>query len=141
MGECSKCSVRDSGERRTCIVSSNDERVSILPAGDPRICGTSALSATTDLSALYERAAATEAANDTLARAVDAAADLPAPLADALLDATRAAFAGGMHVAAAVSAAVLAGVVVLVATQLRHVRPSGAAGANEVAGNRRSAER
>ena len=71
-------------------------------------------------------AAAAQAARDTLAGATAAAAGLPDELAAALLTSARAAYTSGLHVAAAVSAILLAGVAVLVVTLLRHVRPSGA---------------
>jgi DHA2 family multidrug resistance protein-like MFS transporter len=70
-------------------------------------------------------AGAAEAARDTLAGATAAAANLPEPLATALLTPAREAFTNGMHVAAGVSAVLLLGVAVLVVTALRNVRPSG----------------
>jgi MFS transporter, DHA2 family, multidrug resistance protein len=72
-------------------------------------------------------AEAVEAARETLAGAAAAAGALPAELGVALLDAAREAFTSGMHVVAAVSAVLLVGVAVLVATLLRHVRPIGEA--------------
>ncbi|MDT5026347.1 MAG: transporter, family, multidrug resistance protein, partial [Micromonosporaceae bacterium] len=70
-------------------------------------------------------AGAAEAARDTLAGATAAAANLPEPLATALLTPAREAFTNGMHVAADLSAVLLLGVAVLVVTALRKVRPSG----------------
>jgi DHA2 family multidrug resistance protein-like MFS transporter len=70
-------------------------------------------------------AGAAEAARDTLAGATAAAANLPAPVATALLTPAREAFTNGMHVAAGLSAVLLLGVAVLVVTALRNVRPSG----------------
>jgi MFS transporter, DHA2 family, multidrug resistance protein len=76
-------------------------------------------------------AEAAEGARETLAGAAAAAGALPAELGVALLDAAREAFTSGMHVVAAVSAVLLVGVAVLVATLLRHVRPIGEAGPDQ----------
>jgi DHA2 family multidrug resistance protein-like MFS transporter len=76
-------------------------------------------------------AEAAEASRETLAGAAVAAGALPAELGVALLDAAREAFTSGMHVVAAVSAVLLVGVAVLVATLLRHVRPIGEAGPDQ----------
>jgi DHA2 family multidrug resistance protein-like MFS transporter len=72
-------------------------------------------------------AAAAQVARDTLAGATAAAAGLPDELAGALLTSARAAYTDGLHVVAAVSAVLLAGVAVLVVTLLRDVRPTGEA--------------
>lgn len=69
---------------------------------------------------------ATGPAADSLAGAVSAAQDLPAVLADELLGSARSAFTSGMHLAAGLSAVVLAAVAVLVVALLRGVRPTGA---------------
>jgi DHA2 family multidrug resistance protein-like MFS transporter len=69
--------------------------------------------------------AAAGAARDTLAGATAAAANLPDPLASALLAPAREAFTSGMHAAATISAVLLAVVAVLVVALLRQVRPSG----------------
>jgi MFS transporter, DHA2 family, multidrug resistance protein len=79
----------------------------------------------------HRPAEAAEATRETLAGAAAAAGALPAELGVALLDAAREAFTSGMHVVAAVSAVLLAGVAVLVATLLRHVRPIGEAGPDQ----------
>jgi MFS transporter, DHA2 family, multidrug resistance protein len=68
-----------------------------------------------------------EAARDSLAGAVTAAATLPEPAAAALLASAHDAFVDGLHAVAATSALVLLGVAVLALTMLRHVRPLGAA--------------
>ncbi|GAA4704447.1 MFS transporter [Phytohabitans rumicis] len=64
-------------------------------------------------------------ANDTLAGAAATARELPGPLAEALLTAARDAFTSGLHVVAAISAVMLAGVAVAAITLLRHVPPLG----------------
>ncbi|NUT36237.1 MAG: MFS transporter [Hamadaea sp.] len=69
---------------------------------------------------------ATGPAADSLAGAVSAAQDLPAALAADLLGSARSAFTAGMHVAALLSAVVIAAVAVLVVALLRGVRPTGA---------------
>jgi DHA2 family multidrug resistance protein-like MFS transporter len=69
--------------------------------------------------------AAAGAARDTLAGATAAAANLPDPLASALLAPAREAFTSGMHAAATISAVLLAVVAILVVALLRQVRPSG----------------
>jgi DHA2 family multidrug resistance protein-like MFS transporter len=58
---------------------------------------------------------------------VVAAGTLLDQLGAALLVPARAAFTSGMHVVAAVSAVLLVGVAIVVLTQLRHIRPLGAA--------------
>ena len=59
------------------------------------------------------------------------AAHLPAAVGDALLAAGRAAFTDGLHLVAAISAALLAAVAVLVLATLRHIEPFGDAGQPE----------
>jgi DHA2 family multidrug resistance protein-like MFS transporter len=66
-------------------------------------------------------------AQDTLAGATVAAANLPDVLGTALLIAAREAFTSGMHAAAIASAVVLLGVAIMAVTMLRHVRPLGEA--------------
>jgi DHA2 family multidrug resistance protein-like MFS transporter len=66
---------------------------------------------------------AAEAARDTLGGAVAAAADLPAQVGAALLDAARQSFTQGLRATAAVSAALAVAVAVLTAALLRGVRP------------------
>jgi DHA2 family multidrug resistance protein-like MFS transporter len=75
--------------------------------------------------------AAADAAHDTIVGAAAAASTLPSTTADALLVAARTAYTDGMQVAALVSAVLLFGVALLVATQLRHVRPTGVAAPND----------
>jgi MFS transporter, DHA2 family, multidrug resistance protein len=67
---------------------------------------------------------AAAAARDTLGGAVAAAQQLPDQLGVALLDAARQAFTHGLHLTAASSAAVAAGLAVLAAVLLRGVGPS-----------------
>ena len=64
------------------------------------------------------------AARDTLGGAAEAAGRLPGQLGQGLLRAARQAFTQGLHVAFAVSAAVVVGAAVLAAIQLRHLRPN-----------------
>lgn len=78
---------------------------------------------------------AAEAARSTLGGAVAAAADLPGPVRDALLEGGRAAFTRGFRLASALSALVSAGLAVLVAVMLRAspARPESAGTAAETA--------
>jgi DHA2 family multidrug resistance protein-like MFS transporter len=69
---------------------------------------------------------AVRVAHDSLTAAVGAAQHLPARAAGALLAPAQEAFTSGLHAIAAVSAVLLAGVAVLIAVLLRHVRPIGA---------------
>ncbi len=69
---------------------------------------------------------AADAARESLADAVVAARDLPADLAGALLAPAREAFVSGLHLIAAMSAAILAVVAVLIVRLLRAVPPTGA---------------
>jgi DHA2 family multidrug resistance protein-like MFS transporter len=64
------------------------------------------------------------AARDTLGGAVAAAGKLPGRLGQVLLRAAHEAFTQGLHVAFAISAAVVIGAAILAAAQLRHLRPS-----------------
>jgi DHA2 family multidrug resistance protein-like MFS transporter len=64
---------------------------------------------------------AAEAALDTLGGAVVVAEQLPGPLGLALLDIARQAFVQGLHLAAAISAAVAIGTALVVVVQLRRV--------------------
>jgi DHA2 family multidrug resistance protein-like MFS transporter len=63
-----------------------------------------------------------EVATDTLGGAVSVASRLPEDLGDALLDAARDAFTGGLRLTAVISAIVAVGVALLAATMLRGVR-------------------
>jgi MFS transporter, DHA2 family, multidrug resistance protein len=72
-------------------------------------------------------ASADSAARDTLAGAVTAARGLPDETAAALLRPAFEAFTGGMHVVAAISAVLLAGVAIMIVRLLRHVPPVGQA--------------
>jgi DHA2 family multidrug resistance protein-like MFS transporter len=67
---------------------------------------------------------AAAAARDTLGGAVAAAGQLPDPLGQALLGATRQAFIQSLHLAFAVSAAAAIGVAILAVVMLRGVGPS-----------------
>jgi DHA2 family multidrug resistance protein-like MFS transporter len=67
-------------------------------------------------------AEAAEAARDTLGAAVSAAEQLPDALGAALLDVARAAFVEGLHLVAAISAAVAIAAALLVLFTLRNVR-------------------
>jgi DHA2 family multidrug resistance protein-like MFS transporter len=84
--------------------------------------------------------AAAGAARDTLAGATAAAANLPDPLASALLAPAREAFTSGMHAAATISAVLLAVVAVLVVALLRQVRPSGEPANQETANQETGAD-
>lgn len=64
---------------------------------------------------------AADASRDTLAGAVGAAQSLPGDVGAALVTAAREAFTSGLHVIAWISAIVMAGGIVMVATMLRHV--------------------
>ncbi|GAA3071586.1 MFS transporter [Streptosporangium carneum] len=64
-------------------------------------------------------------AHESIAGATAVAADLPGELATALLAPAREAFTSGVHIVAAVSAALLACTALLVAVRLRHIRPVG----------------
>jgi len=64
-------------------------------------------------------AAAAERASDTVGAAVAEAAALPAPIGPALLDAARAAFLAGFHLAAVISTAILLAAAALSARYLR----------------------
>ena len=75
-----------------------------------------------------------DAARESLAGAIAVAATLPEPLGNLLLIAARDAFTSSLHVVAGASAVVLLGVAVLAVTMLRHVRPIGAARANDLDG-------
>ncbi len=66
--------------------------------------------------------AAADAAQDTLGGAMSVAQQLPERLGHGLVEAARIAFTEGLHLTAAVGAAVAIGVAILVATQLRHAR-------------------
>ncbi|SFT36250.1 MFS transporter, DHA2 family, multidrug resistance protein [Actinopolyspora lacussalsi subsp. righensis] len=70
-------------------------------------------------------AEAADAARESLADAVVAAKDLPADQARALLAPAREAFVSGLHLVAAISAAILAVVAVLIVRLLRDVPPTG----------------
>ena len=68
--------------------------------------------------------ASAAAARDTLGGALAVAGQLPVQPGQALVQAARQAFTSGLHVAFAVSAAVVLGAAVLAAIQLRHLRPA-----------------
>jgi MFS transporter, DHA2 family, multidrug resistance protein len=68
---------------------------------------------------------AVRTAHDSLTAAVAAAQHLPARAAGELLAPAQEAFTSGLHAIAAISAVLLAGVAVLIAVLLRHVRPIG----------------
>jgi DHA2 family multidrug resistance protein-like MFS transporter len=70
-------------------------------------------------------ASAVQASHDSLAGAVTVAEGLPGQFGTALLTGAREAFTGGMHAVAVASGAIVLGVIILVVTQLRHVRPIG----------------
>jgi MFS transporter, DHA2 family, multidrug resistance protein len=70
------------------------------------------------------------AAHESIAGAVSVSGQLPGPVAGALLDSAREAFTSGMHVIAAVSAVIFAGLAVLTLVTLRHIPPTGAAAAD-----------
>jgi DHA2 family multidrug resistance protein-like MFS transporter len=67
---------------------------------------------------------AARASGDTLVGAIDAAARLPAALADPLIDAARSAFTDGFAIAAIVSAPVLIALAVLSVVLLRKLNPA-----------------
>ena len=67
---------------------------------------------------------AATAARDTLGGAMDAAAELPADIGDALLRTAQAAFTEGLHLGAVVSTAGALFLALLVWTSLRHARPA-----------------
>jgi DHA2 family multidrug resistance protein-like MFS transporter len=73
------------------------------------------------------------AAADTLDGAVAAAAQLPAEVGAAVLDAARAAFTSGLNLGAATAALIAAFASILAATRLRHVPPTGSALAEQAA--------
>ncbi len=83
---------------------------------------------------------ALRAAHDSLTGAVTAAQQLPAHVAGTLLSPAQEAFTTGMHVVAAVSAVLLAGVAILTATLLRHVRPIGAVQTDEISNTDHAAD-
>jgi DHA2 family multidrug resistance protein-like MFS transporter len=60
-------------------------------------------------------------AGETLAGAVELAGTLPAPLAESLTDAARAAFDSGVHITAAIALVLMAAAAVLTAVRLRKV--------------------
>lgn len=70
---------------------------------------------------------ASQAAGESIAGAVTAAAKLPGRLNTALLAPAHDAFTSGLHAVAGISAALLAGIAILVLTMLRHVPPFAAA--------------
>jgi DHA2 family multidrug resistance protein-like MFS transporter len=71
--------------------------------------------------------AAVDATGESLTGAAAAAQTLPNQIAVVLLNAAREAFTSGLHIIAALSALLLAGIAILVVTMLRHVRPVGEA--------------
>jgi DHA2 family multidrug resistance protein-like MFS transporter len=74
-----------------------------------------------ELAPVQATAQATAQAGETLAGAVELAQVLPAPLADAVTAAARAAFESGVHVTAAIALVLMAGASVLAAVVLRKV--------------------
>lgn len=76
-------------------------------------------------------ASAVQASRDSLAGAVAVAKGLPEQIGTALLTGAREAFTGGMHAVAAASGAIMLGIIILVVTRLRHVRPIGETPSNQ----------
>ena len=66
-----------------------------------------------------------QAARDSINGAVSAAAELPAPLGDALLDPAREAFTTALNTVAGIAAVLFLGLAVLAIALLRHVPPTG----------------
>ncbi|GAA0932197.1 MFS transporter [Nonomuraea longicatena] len=84
---------------------------------------------------------AANAARDALVGASVAAGQLDGPQAQALLDASRAAFTTGLHTVALIAAATLTVVAILIARLLRDVPPSGCqAGSEQVTGRPQGAD-
>lgn len=77
-------------------------------------------------------AAAAAATRDTLTGATTAAHTLPGQLRAALLTPAHQAFTTELHTVAAISAALLAGIAILIATRLRRIPPIGEAETNAV---------
>lgn len=76
-------------------------------------------------------ASAVQASQDSLAGATAIAEGLTQQVGKALLTGAREAFTVGMHAVAAASGAIMLAIIVLVVTQLRHVRPIGKAQSNQ----------
>jgi DHA2 family multidrug resistance protein-like MFS transporter len=76
-------------------------------------------------------ATAAHAARESLTGAMTAAGELPDHLSAAVLAAARDAFSSGLHTVAAVTGVVVAGMAVLVVTQLRRIPPLNQAEAPE----------
>ncbi|RIX52202.1 MFS transporter [Paenibacillus nanensis] len=74
---------------------------------------------------------AIQASRDSLAGAVSAANGLPEGAYTELVNGAREAFISGMHAVALSSGVIILGIIVLVATQLRHLRPIGEKSANQ----------
>lgn len=72
-----------------------------------------------------------QASRDSLAGAVTVAQGLPEQIGTSLLAGAREAFTGGMHAVAAASGAIMLGIIILVATGLRYVRPIGETQSNQ----------
>lgn len=70
-------------------------------------------------------ASAIQASRDSLAGAMAVAEGLPEQIGTVLLTGAREAFTDGMHAVAAASGAIMLGIIILVVTRLRHVRPIG----------------
>ncbi len=69
----------------------------------------------------HRRRHSADRARETLAGAMELAGTLPAPLAEALAAAARAAFDSGVHITAAIALVLMAGAAVLAAVVLRKV--------------------
>ncbi|QMV42037.1 MFS transporter [Cohnella cholangitidis] len=76
-------------------------------------------------------ATAVQASRDSLAGAVTVAEGLPEQIGTSLLAGAREAFTGGMHTVAAASGAIMLGIIILVVTRLRYVRPIGETQSNQ----------
>ncbi len=70
-------------------------------------------------------------AGESITGATTAAADLPGQLGVELLTAARDAYTSGLRTVAGITAVALAGIIVLIATKLRHLPPTGAEAAAE----------
>ncbi|CAG7643861.1 MFS transporter [Paenibacillus allorhizosphaerae] len=76
-------------------------------------------------------ASAVQASRDSLAGATAIAEGLSEQVGKTLLTGAREAFTSGMHAVAAASGAIMLAIIVLIVTQLRHVRPIGKTQSNQ----------
>ncbi|WP_179223913.1 hypothetical protein [Paenibacillus tyrfis] len=76
-------------------------------------------------------ASAVQASQDSLAGATAIAEGLTQQVGKTLLTGAREAFTVGLHAVAAASGAIMLAIIVLVVTQLRHVRPIGKTQSNQ----------